>query len=66
MSSSWLVVLGAVGVIASLASLLGLGMGLARIGDYGGALTCLGAFAVIILLTFVGIECADEFWRGRP
>lgn len=66
MPSSWLVVVGAVGIVCALAALLGLGMGLARQGNLGGALACLAGFATIVLLTLVGIEYADGFWKGRP
>lgn len=63
--NSWLVVLGAVGVVSSLAALMGLGMASARQGHWGVALTCLAAMAVIVFLLLVGLEYADNFWKGR-
>lgn len=63
--SNLLVVLGAVGVICSLAALMGLGMALAREGRWDLALVCLAAMATILFLLLVGIEHSDEFWKGR-
>lgn len=63
---NWIVVSGAVGIIGSLAALLGLGMALASKGQWPQALVCLAGMACIIFLTLVGIEYADEFWKGRP
>lgn len=63
--SNFLVVLGAVGVMCSLAALMGVGMALAREGRWGLALCCLAAMATILFLLLFGIESADEFWKGR-
>lgn len=60
-----LVVLGAVGIICSLAALMGLGMALAREGRWDMALCCLAGMATILFLLMAGIEYADEFWKGR-
>ena len=63
--NSWLVVVGAVGVMAALASLLGLGMTLVQKGQWGPALACLAGISVIVFLLLLGLEFADEFWKGR-
>lgn len=63
--SGLLTALGVAGIVCSLAALLGLGMTLAREGRWGMALACLAGMAAIIFLTLVGLEYADEFWRGR-
>lgn len=62
---TWLVVGGAVGVICVLTALVALGIALANQNRWGAAWACVGAFALITLLTLVGIEYADDFWRGR-
>lgn len=62
--SSWLVVLGAVGIVCSLAALLGLGMTVAKQGHMGMALAALSGFSVIIGLTLFALEYADQFWKG--
>jgi hypothetical protein len=63
--NSWLVVVGAIGVVSALAALLGLGMTLIQKGDWGSALACLAGMAVIIFLLLLGFEYADEFWKER-
>jgi hypothetical protein len=62
----WLVVTSGAGVVCILASLIGLGMASAAKGHWGVAMTCLGAFALIVFLLLVGIEYADSevFWEG--
>lgn len=65
MGGSWLVVLGAVGVAGSLGALLCLGMILARRGQWPMALAAIAGIATILFLLMVGIEYADEFWKGK-
>ena len=63
--SSWLTALGAAGIICSLAALAGTGMVLVQQGKWPMALACLAGMATIIFLVLVGLEFADEFWKGR-
>lgn len=63
--SSWLTVLGVAGIICSLAALMGTGMALAREDRWGMALTCLAGMGFIVSTALVGLEYADEFWKGR-
>jgi hypothetical protein len=60
---SWLVVVGGAGVICTLAALVGLGLGSMGRGHWGMAITCLGAFSVILFLLLAGIEYAQDFWE---
>lgn len=62
---TWLVVGGTVGVICILTALVVLGTALASQSRWGAAWACLGAFALITALPLVGIEYADDFWKGR-
>lgn len=63
--SSWLVVVGAVGGIAVVAALIGMFISFAREGQWGMAVITLGALALILFLTLVGMEHSDDFWKGR-
>ena len=60
-----LILTGAVGIASSLAALVGLALVLARDGRWPMALACLAGIACIIFLTLLGLEYADEFWKGR-
>ena len=63
--SNWLVVIGAVGGFLVVAALIGMFIALAREGQWGLAVCTLGALALILFLTLVGMEYADGFWKGR-
>lgn len=63
--SNWYVVIGAVGITCVLTALVGLGTALAAQRAWGQALACLGVFAMITLLTLVGIEYADSLGERR-
>ncbi len=63
--SNWLVISGVIGITCAVASLIGMAIALAREGNWGMVIGCLAALAVILFLTLVGIEYADDFWKGR-
>lgn len=63
--SKMFVFAGAVGIICSLTALLGMGIALGRENRWGMVFVTLGAMSVILFLTLVGIEYADDFWKGR-
>lgn len=63
--SNWFVVSGVIGVVCAVASLIGMAIALAREGNWGMVVATLAGLAVILFLTFVGIEYADDFWKGR-
>jgi hypothetical protein len=63
--SNWFVLSGAIGIICSVASLAGMAIALGRENRWGMVLACLGAMSIILFLTLVGIEYADDFWKGR-
>ena len=63
--SNWLVISGVIGIMCAVASLIGMAIALARESNWGMVIGCLAALAVILFLTLVGIEYADDFWKGR-
>lgn len=63
--NNWLVVSGVIGIMCTVASLIGMTIALTREGKWGMVLCCLAALALILFLTLVGIEYADGFWKGR-
>lgn len=62
---SWTVVLAAVAITAALGALLAVGMAAASKGHWGVALGALAGFSVILMCIFIGIEYAQDFWKGR-
>lgn len=63
--SNWIVITGAVGAVCCVASLVGVTIASAREGDWPVVVVGIGALATILFLTLVGIEFADDFWKGR-
>ncbi len=63
--SNWLVVAGVIGIMCSVTSMIGMAIALSREGRWGMVIATLAALAVILFLTLVGIEYADDFWKGR-
>jgi small-conductance mechanosensitive channel len=61
--SNFLIISGAVGIAATLMGLVGLGVALARENQWGMALVCLAAMGLIVFLTLLGIELADQAWK---
>lgn len=61
----FLIVAGGAGVVCTLAALVGLGIASASNKHWGIAVTCLGAFAVIMFLLLVGLEYQSTFWEGK-
>lgn len=62
---NWFAVSGVIGVAFTVASLAGMGIALGREERWGMVLVCIAAMGLILFLTLVGIEYADEFWKGR-
>lgn len=61
----FLIVVGGVGVVCALASLIGIGMTAVSNKHWGIGAGCLCAFAVILLLLLAGLEYQSTFWEGR-
>jgi hypothetical protein len=64
MSPFWVIV-GGIGVICALVSLIGVGIAAATEKHWGTAMACLAAFGVILFLLLAGIEYSDNFWEGK-
>jgi hypothetical protein len=62
---NFLIIASGAGVVCILASLVTLGATAAADRHWGVALTCLGAFALILFLLLFGWEYADTFWEGK-
>lgn len=63
--NKWFILSAVIGIMCAVASLIGMAIALARENNWGMVLGCLAALAVILFLTLVGIEYADDFWKGR-
>lgn len=63
--SKFLILSGAIGIACSVASLIGMAIALSRKGSWGMVIACLAALAIILFLTLVSVEYADDFWKGR-
>jgi TRAP-type C4-dicarboxylate transport system permease small subunit len=63
--SSWLIVLGAVGVIAALTALLGTGLVLTDQRRWLLVIACVFSILVILILLLAGLEYSEHFWEGR-
>jgi len=63
--SQVLVIVGGIGVVCALVSLIGVGIAAATERHWGTALACLAAFGTILFLLLAGIEYSDTFWEGK-
>lgn len=60
-----MVVAGAIGIACTVAALIGMTISMSQKGNWGMVLGCLASLALILFLTLLGIDYADDFWKGR-
>lgn len=63
--SKFLILSGAIGITCTVASLVGMAIAMSRKGSWPMVIATLAALAVILFLTLVSVEYADDFWKGR-
>lgn len=61
----FLILSGVIGIACAVASLIGMAVAMSQKGNWGMVLACLASLAVILFLTLLSVEYADEFWKGR-
>jgi hypothetical protein len=61
----FLVVSGVIGICCAVASLIGMAIAMSQKGNWAMVLACLGSLAIILFLTLLSVEYADDFWKGR-
>jgi hypothetical protein len=60
-----LIVSGVIGIFCAVASLITMAIAMSQKGNWPMVLGCLGSLAVVLFLTLLSIEYADDFWKGR-
>lgn len=61
----FLIISGVIGICCAVASLIGMSIAMSQKGNWPMVLGCLGSLAVILFLTLLSVEYADDFWKGR-
>ena len=56
---------GTIGIVCSIGALIGMAVAMGREGKWGMVIACLMSMSVVLFLTLVAVEYADEFWKGR-
>lgn len=59
------VVAAAIGIACTVAALVGMAISMMEKGNWAMVLGCLASLALILFLTLMGVEYADDFWKGR-